>query len=520
MNEGAESMGTGEDDIRDSFANAEESGESGTSFSIEPPRPLKRDVARAEPYPYQALGSLLAQVAEAIQAATQASIGTCAQSVLATANFCVQAHVNVELPTGEIKPVSEYLLTVAESGERKTAADERALCGVRAREQMLAEEFHQEWKRFEDDLEAFDKQRSQVVASPKFATREDKRRELERLGDKPEPPRRPVLTCGEPTYEGLIRLLREGHGYCGIFSSEGGLFIGGHGMSADAKLRTIAGLSEIWDGHPIKRIRSGDGIVSFPGRRVALHLLVQPGVADRLFGDPLLVDQGLLSRVLAIAPDAVAGTRHFCRLDVEQSSKISRFSSHVSEILNRPPPCADSDPRELRPRTVKLDLNATRLWIEFHDHVERLLAPEAPLSSIKHLANKAPEHAARLAVTIEAFDTLNVETVSAKVMMGGIELVQHYLSEALRIYAAIEDSPDLRLAEKALDWIRSRPKGIFTTRDLYQSGPYAIRDSAKAKIIITILVEHRWIVQIEGGAIIDGVKRREVFELSTEARAK
>jgi hypothetical protein len=488
--------------------------------TTEPPRPLKREVARAEPYPYQALGAVLAPVAEAIQDATQAPLGICAQSVLATVCLCVQAHANVELPTGEVKPISEFFLTVAESGERKTAADERALRGVRDREQALAEEFREKWKHYEDDQEAFDKQRAQVLADRKLSTREAKREALNKVGDKPTPPPRPILIGSEPTYEGLLRLLREGHGYCGIFSSEGGLFIGGHGMSNEAKLRTIAGFSELWDGTSQKRIRAGDGIDVLHGRRVALHLLVQPWVADRLFGDSLLIEQGMLSRVLAIAPDAVAGTRPFRRPKVEEISRISGFSTRVNSILCTSPPCDGADPRELRPRTVNLSPDATRVWIEFHDYVEKMLAPDAPFAPIKPLANKAPEHAARLATIIEVFGNLTADNLSAESMMGGIELIQHYMAEALRIYAAIQDSPDLKLAEKALDWIGRQPEGVFSVPDLYQYGPHAIRDAAKAKSVVAILVEHRWINQIEGGAIVGGVKRREAFTLTPEARQR
>ena len=95
----------------------------------------------------------------------------------------------------------------------------------------------------------------------------------------------------------------------GIFAAEGGQFIGGHGMSDDAKLRTASGLSALWDGEPIKRIRALDGFTVLPGRRVTVHLMAQPDVAAIWFGDRLLVEQGLMSRVLLTAPEAASGTR-------------------------------------------------------------------------------------------------------------------------------------------------------------------------------------------------------------------
>src|SRR5689334_11136079 len=88
----------------------------------EPPRPLFRPISPSEPYPTEALGSL-AEAAEAIRDRTQAPDAICAQSVLGAASLVAQARANVRLPTGEVRPLSLFVVTVAQSGERKSAAD-------------------------------------------------------------------------------------------------------------------------------------------------------------------------------------------------------------------------------------------------------------------------------------------------------------------------------------------------------------------------------------------------------------
>src|SRR5262249_12606604 len=132
---------------------------------------------------------------------------------------------------------------------------------------------------------------------------------LDRSGLPPRVPLTPILTCPEPTYEGLVKHLVSGQPSIGIFSAEGGQFIGGHGMTDDARLRTAAGLSCIWDGETIRRVRAADGATILPGRRVALHLMAQPDIAAVMLSDPLLLNQGLLSRCLVTAPTSNAGTR-------------------------------------------------------------------------------------------------------------------------------------------------------------------------------------------------------------------
>ena len=42
----------------------------------------------------------------------------------------------------------------------------------------------------------------------------------------------------------------------GLFSSEGGAFLGGYAMDKYHVLRMATGLSELWDGKPIRRVRA------------------------------------------------------------------------------------------------------------------------------------------------------------------------------------------------------------------------------------------------------------------------
>jgi Protein of unknown function (DUF3987) len=118
-----------------------------------------------------------------------------------------------------------------------------------------------------------------------------------------------MLTCPEPTFEGLCKLFAVGQPSLGIFASEGGQFVGGHGMSDDAKLRTAAGLSKLWDDGETRRVRVGDGATMLPGRRLTVHLMVQPDVAGIMLNDRLLADQGLLSRFITPVARALARKR-------------------------------------------------------------------------------------------------------------------------------------------------------------------------------------------------------------------
>jgi hypothetical protein len=76
----------------------------------------------------------------AIARKVQVPPATAAQSVLAVASLAAQAHADVLLPFGQVRPLSLYLATVVESGGRKTSSDNEALWPVRKREKALKEE--------------------------------------------------------------------------------------------------------------------------------------------------------------------------------------------------------------------------------------------------------------------------------------------------------------------------------------------------------------------------------------------
>lgn len=479
----------------------------------EPPRPLHRELPPADPFPTDALGEILGPAALAIQERTQAPDAICAQSVLAAATLGVQGFADVELPTGAVRPLSNFFLSVASTGERKTSADGCATEPIRERERRLAEVYAEERQAYEMDLTVWQQQRRQILNS-KDSSPAVKRADLEDLGPPPEEPLVPFLTCPEPTFEGLTKFYTRGWPSLGIFSTEGGQFLGGHGMNPDNRLKTAAALSSLWDGEPLKRVRAGDPLAVLPGRRLAVHLLVQPGVATEVLSDPLLADQGLLSRLLVAAPDGTVGTR-FWREPTEDSKRnLRRHHDRMSEILSEPLPMAEGTRNELRPRVLRLSPLARNLWIRFADHVEQEMGPRGDYESIRSLANKLPEHAARLAGIVALFHDPPREELSEDHLAHGIELAKFYAQEALRLFEAGAIHSNLVEANRLLHWLQdSWTEELISLPDIYQRGPRAIRDQSRARKLVQLLEDHGWLLAVPEGAEVAGTKRREVWRI-------
>jgi hypothetical protein len=467
----------------------------------------------ADPFPVEALGDVLGAAARAINDRVQAPPAICGQSVLAAAALATQGHAGIELPTGQTKPLSNDFVTVAQTGERKTASDCEAGAPIRQREATLREAYDADLPNYLNEKTAWDKAREVAVKRGKGDFRAIKA-ELDALGPAPSAPLVPMLTCSEPAFEGLCKLFAIGQPSLGIFATEGGQFIGGHGMSDDAKLRTAAGLSNLWDGEPIRRVRSVDGAAVLPGRRLSMHLMVQPAVADILFRDRLLMDQGLLSRLLITAPDSAAGNRLWREPDPKSLTALNSYNARLLEILRARLPLKPGSTGELEPRRLPLSLGARRLWIEFVDHVERAIAPNGELEPIRGLANKLAEHATRLAGVLLLVRDLHAGEIGADELRAGIALAEHYAAEALRLFGTARISAELRLAQRLLDWLLNVwPEKNISLPDIYQRSLNAIGDKASAEKLVAILEDHGWLVRIPQGGVVAGQRRRDAWRI-------
>ena len=136
------------------------------------------------------------------------------------------------------------------------------------------------------------------------------------------------------------------------------------------------------------------------------------------------------------------------------------------------------------------------------------------LASIRPLANKLAEHAARIAAVLTLVRNLAADEVGAEAMEAGIELAQHYAAEALRLDAAGLVPEKQRTARRLLDWLKTTwCEELVSLPDITRLGPNAIRSRDAAKATVATLVEAGGLVPVTGGAEVRGERRREVWRV-------
>src|SRR5438309_4177678 len=183
----------------------------------EPPRPLMRELPPADPFPVDALGDVLAPATSALHDRVRSPIAIGAQSTLGAAALAVQSHADVDLPIGggSGKPVSCYFVTVAATGERKSECDRQALWPVEKHEAALRANRDRDLPAYTNDKAAWDRAREVTIRAGR-GNRAAIKNALDDLGPAPVAPLDPILTCPEPTFEGLCKLFATGWPSLGI----------------------------------------------------------------------------------------------------------------------------------------------------------------------------------------------------------------------------------------------------------------------------------------------------------------
>jgi hypothetical protein len=455
------------------------------------PMPLFPPLPPAARFPVEALGDVLSKATLAIARKVQLPKVIAAQSVLGAAALAAQAIADVRMPYGDTRPISLFFTTVAASGDRKTTADKSALWPIRKFEDALKEKYRTEYERWDVKHAAWAAERKKIENNKKIE-RYERENQLTRLGPKPPPPLQPFLTAAEPTIEGLIKIWVYAPAALGIFSAEGGQFIGGYGMSQDHRLKTAAALSGMWDGAKISRVRGGDGSTILKGRRLSLHLMVQPDAAATFLSDPVLRNQGLLSRVLVAHPDSIAGTRVYRNTEAADEDTIRAYGARILSILESPWPMADGERNELAPPALTLDAGAFGVWKEFHNGVEVRCGQNSELAVIADFAAKAAEQAARIAGVLTIVDDHLATEIKTATMCDAVIIAGWYVNETLRLQQAARTDPKLVRAQRLLDWLQQHGSEI-DLRDILRFGPAHERTKAAAYETLQILIAHGWV---------------------------
>jgi hypothetical protein len=492
-------------------------------FTPQPePTPLFGELRESEPVPWDFLGPCK-EVVWAISTLTQAPDAIAMQSVLIVASLATQAHADVEFLFGS-GPLSCFAVTVAQSGERKSACDYLASTAIERVDLERGRKYRHEIREFEAAKLAYQKGKRRK-SNDDFDVIDDEPNNLN-ADLPPEPPIYPASRISDLTIEGLMSQLEIGWPSVAVMTDEGGQFFGGHSMKKENALKTSAGFSKLWDGATLTKSRASTAPVQLSGKRVSLHLMIQPGVAQSVVGDPIMKDQGFLSRVLIASPESKIGMRVILRDkdrladEAEAKSILAGFDKRITELLNAELPIHPDTRADLKPRVLPLSEQAREQLEEFFNRVEQALGEGQAFEYMTGFAAKAPEMAARIAGIQTIFAEEDAPEVTPEAMSNGIGMMEWYLSEMLRITDTGRPNDELCAAEELRSWICNRwQEDFIDKRTMMKNGPGHLRDRNTLSRCTQKLEEHGWLLRETGKQVIGGANSRTYWRVvRTEAQ--
>lgn len=438
-----------------------------TRDMLQDPAPL---LGRHSPvrYPVHALGHILGPAAERMAEVICVPPALAAQSLLATSALAAQPHFNVYLD-GRVHPLSLYLVTMGDSGTRKSSSDRQATASAEAWEE-------QQWKQ---------------LAADASKTKPGSHPQRMKAAGVVAHAKQPRLITSEPTIEALIKGLCLDFPSMGLFNSEGGQFLGSSTMQKDNRLKAVTTLSKLWDGAPIDRARSmpGESTRAYH-RRLSLHLMLQPYLGEELMKDKMLREQGILARCLITYPENLMGNRFYNDTNLAQDTALLRYQQRITTLLERNWPL-DID-GSLMPAPMHLTEEAKYLWCGVNDVIEYELSYGRELYEARAFAAKAPENTLRVAGVLACIE--GSEQIGADHIVRASALVAYYMVETLDLLKGDHHTKIRGDAHKLLEWLIAHRPEPFPAYRIAQVGPTCCRTSTDyARKVLIELQTHQWV---------------------------
>jgi hypothetical protein len=440
-----------------------------------------------------------------LQAYCQAPPEMIAQVALASLSLAAQGLANVRLDSQRTAPLSLALLTVAESGERKTTVDKAFSKPFDDWEREEAFQFHARISGNRAAISAHEEECVGLRAAIREASKKNNRLEVERAtrqlveleAKRPKEIVLPNLKYSDVNAQALANSLMKGRRSVALWSNEAGTVFGSGGMNRENATGFTSMLNSLWDGGRISQIRKSAQSVIVDGARVTSMLMIQPGVLEEVLSGNLrnAVDIGFWPRFLVCEPESTIGHRRY-RAAPENTPAMEQFNERIRELLDMSLSLDESG--SLSPPALLFD-EAVGPDMEFLSNLFEVSQRRGgSLEQVRGFASKGVEQACRLAALFHIFrhgpEFEKHPICQADFEMGG-RCAKHFLHCALDLFGRRGPEPESIRDARKIEKYLQREGGAASPQTILQHCHIsaAQRDAGASELV----ERHR--MRIEGG---------------------
>lgn len=435
-----------------------------------------------QPYPIEILPEVIKDAILCIHEYIKVPIPIAANSVLFAINFIVQRKYDTTNFSYQRMPCSLYFLSQAESGDRKTTADNIAL-------KVLHESEKKNILQYKEKLKLWKQQRTnEKNANPE--------------------PLNPKRIFSESTLEPLIGgFIRDEYKDIALSSSDGADFLCGHNFKAENSKASMASLTKLFDGISVERNRSksneeGSGVTY--DARLCVHLMGQANVIKDVLANPAMTGIGLLPRFIFCAPQSLVGRRLLTEEDMDinimDDIRLKQYYAQCQKLLGDwIQPLGKVSNQDYERKLIGINKEARELWRNIFNFFE-IESGKGLYKNHRAFASRAGELVIRLSATLAAFEECN--EINIQHMCCAEKIVKYSLEEWINY-----NQNEVSDAEMILAWLVKR-KTEFPKMEILKSSinqhlkkfSPALRDETLKYLVEADLVRE---MTIDGKSVIE-----------------
>ncbi|WP_182657449.1 YfjI family protein [Stenotrophomonas lacuserhaii] len=434
------------------------------------------------PYPMDAFFVLVRETGFEIHRNVQAPDAMIGMALVSAMTMACQALIDVKLPTGQVRPVTQNVMVIAESGDRKTTVDGLLYAPFRDHDMQALVLYKAALETYQAERDWWESKnnglrRAIAKSARKSESADEVKAEMaEHAKSKPKMPRRRILMRQDITARAIMEVL-EGDGESIAIATDEGQVLFKSGAMTNLGL-----LNRVWDSPNVLSLDRADlDQVMVMNPRVSISIMTQPDVLKAYLEKRGSVAKGSghWARYLVGWPVSTRGFR-WVNSNEAVWEHLPAFQVRIKELLAKQEAMYESGAVERE--IIEFTDDAKVRWFAQAGKTEWMLRPGDYLDDINDFGSKAMEIVARLAAVLHYFGG-EAGKITVDTLERAISIVSWHVDEYKRLF-----SPQFTLPQDQLDaqavaaylrnhiWQGPGSNSFVAKNHLLRNGPVRGRD--------------------------------------------
>lgn len=400
----------------------------------------------------------------------------------------LQGLFDVQKPSGGIAPCSLMILTIANSGERKSTVENIFLAGVRRYQKQMADRYEKDYLAWKIKFKIWgvkDKAIQKAIAtrtSKGLATTDEEQLLYEHSKAVPEKPKKFKMLYDDTTSQALFRGLYQDFPSAGLISGEGS------GVLNGPALNDLPKQNALWSGDSITVDRATVESFQLDDARLTVSIMVQESAFKNYIQTRGEASRGsgLWARFLVCQPKSTQGNRQVEGVTTN-TEHSERFTERLCEYVERNVELLGIE--KPRRKVIEFSHEAVQRWVILTNEIESQINPAGRMRAASDHASKLADNIARLAALFHCFERFCGD-VSLQTLNIAISIGLWYSNEFLKLFDSESRAEDD--INCLVDWLCSKyiPNYPYIKKNIVlQYGPSRLREKKRLDDALNALAD-------------------------------